>query len=98
MQFLVTFEVFESITSDQDVKRVRDRVGKQGQEISKSGKVKASGIFADARGGFFLVDVGSSDELHNLLGAAMLDQCHVKARPIVSFETLEKFFRENPIR
>ena len=57
--------------------------------IMKSGKVKASGLYADERGGFFTIDVNTPEELLILL-APILDGISVNAHPIVPIDILPK--------
>jgi hypothetical protein len=59
------------------------------ERVMKSGKVKYSGIYADVRGGFFVINLASPEELKLLIGAAG-DVINVKAHPIVPLETLAK--------
>ena len=56
----VQFEVFETVTTPDDVARIRQGFAEQVRKVLESGKVRASGIFTDARAGFFLMDVDSS--------------------------------------
>ena len=61
--------------------------------ILKSGKVKKSGVYADERGGFFIIDVDSPEELIRLL-APILDVVGITSHPIVSVDSLQKLFQE----
>jgi len=54
----------------------------------KSGKAKESGLYTDARGGFFRKDIDSPEELLRLIGP-ILDAMSIIAHPIVLMETLE---------
>ena len=97
MQFLVQFEVFETFIAQDQIRTLRNRFGDQMGKILQSGKVLASGSFCDARGGFILLDVESSEEIFDLLGSALLDSCKIKTHPILSFDSLAKFFELNSI-
>jgi hypothetical protein len=61
--------------------------------IMKSGKVKESGLYADERGGYFIIDVDSPEELLHLL-APIMDVIGITSHPIVPIETLQKLFQE----
>lgn len=61
--------------------------------IMKSGKVKESGLYADERGGFFIIDVDTPEELLRLL-APLIDVIGITSHPIVSIDTLQKIFQE----
>ncbi len=96
MRFLVKFEVFETITNDADVKRLREAAGRQIQHVQSSGKFVEGGMFGDKRGGFFVLDLDKSSDLYDLLGGALLDNCRVESHPVLSFEELGEFFKEHP--
>jgi hypothetical protein len=61
--------------------------------IMKSGKVKESGLYADERGGFFIIDVDTPEELLRLI-APIIDFIEITSHPIVSIDTLQKLFQE----
>ncbi len=61
--------------------------------IMKSGKVKESGLYADERGGFFILDVDTPEELLRLI-APIIDFIAITSHPIVSIDTLQKLFQE----
>jgi len=52
MRFFVTFDVFETIHSADDVKRARESAGQHIQKLQSSGKMIDGGIFGDRRVGF----------------------------------------------
>ncbi len=97
MRFFVKFELVETLTSDADVKRVREAAGRQIQQVQNSGKLVEGGMFGDKRGGFLLLDIDKSSDLYELLGGAILDNCHVEGHPVLSFEELGEFFRTHPV-
>jgi hypothetical protein len=61
--------------------------------IMQSGKVKESGLYADERGGFFIIDIDTPKELIRLL-APILDIVGVTSHPIVSIDTLQELMQE----
>jgi hypothetical protein len=61
--------------------------------IMKSGKVKESGLYADERGGFFIIDIDSSEELIRLL-VPIIDFVAITSHPILSIDALPKLFQE----
>ena len=93
MRLLVTLKNFENIIDPESIQRLRQIVGKKMQEILGSGKVIESGVFSDARGGFFLLEVDSAVELTRLL-FPMHDFCHIETHPVYSFEELGQLFSE----
>lgn len=96
MRILVTLEVFDTIVGDAEERRVREAVGGGLQKAEASDKVTESGVYADARGGFLLVNVDSGAELQDLLGPGILQNCHVETHPIVSAEELGAYFERHP--
>lgn len=95
MRMLVRFDVFESITSKEAVAEVQSDAGKAIGRIMETGKVEASGIFADARGGVFIMDVESEEELMGLLGGEILDVSRVETHPLITVEALMEYFEEH---
>jgi hypothetical protein len=94
VRLLVKYMLFDTLTRDEDLGPVRQAFGKQIQQIQASGKLLAGGVFADTRGGFYLVDVDSPTELNQLLGSAILDHCHVETRVVMSLEELRQRFEQ----
>ncbi len=97
MRFLIKFEVFETVTGDAEVKRLREAVGRQIQQVQNSGKLVEGGMFGDKRGGFLIVDLDKSVDFYELLGGAILDNCHIESHPVLSFEELGDFFKKHPV-
>jgi hypothetical protein len=94
MQFLVMLRVFDSIVGAEDL-RVRKEIAPKIQKILPSGKVMASGSFAGIRGGFFLIDVDTPEDIYLLLGNAVINNFHVKVKgPIMPFEQLGDMFNK----
>lgn len=96
MRFLVTTEVFETIHTQDDLKRHADLISSQIKTIINSGKLVSGGQFSDKRGHFFVIDVENEVELLELLSRNFLDSCKVESHPIVSFEDLFAFFERHP--
>ena len=97
MRFFVKFEVFESVIGDDEVKRAREILGRQIQKAQNSGKLVDGGMFGDKRGGFLVLDIDKSSDMYELLGGAILDNCHVESHPVLSFEELVEFFEKQPV-
>jgi len=97
MRFFVKFEVVETLTGDDEVKLAREVLGRQIQKAQNSGKLVEGGMFGDKRGGFLVVDIDKSSDLYELLGGAILDNCHVESHPVLSFEELGEFFKKHPV-
>jgi len=97
MRFFVKFEMFETLTGDANVKRVREAVGPQIQQVQNSGKLVEGGMFGDKRGGFLVLDIDKSSDLYELLGGAILDNCYIESHPVVSFKELGEFFEKHPV-
>ncbi len=96
MRFIVNFELFENITSQEDVAHARQIAGKQLQHIQSSGKLVEGGMFGDKRGGFFILDLDKAADLYDLLGS-MMDMCRIQCHPVLSFQELGEFFKEHPV-
>lgn len=97
MKILITFAVFETVTDDDDVRLLRERLGKQIQQVQNSGKLVEGGIFGARRGGFLLLDIDKASDLYELLGGALFDSCRVESHPVLSFKELGDFFKSHPV-
>jgi hypothetical protein len=93
MQFLVTIKVLDTIALDAD-KRLREVLGPQLQSILESGKVRASGLLANKRGGFFVLDIDAPEELYELLGPEIYGTCTVDAEPVVPVQKAGDLFQK----
>jgi len=69
-------------------------LGCQLQEVMQSGKVSASGVFADARGAFFVLEVDSADELFDLF-APLIDSLRIETHPLITVEKLGEFLESD---
>ena len=71
----------------------RKIVTEQMNVIMKTGKVKESGVYADERGGYFVVDIDTPEELKRLF-APISDIEKITIHPIISMDTLQKLFQD----
>ena len=94
---MATFAVFDTIIGDAAEKHLRDMTGPQIEKIIGSGKVTASGIFADCRGGFLPLDVDSGEELNDLFGRAFHENFHIETHPVMPLDRLKAYFENNPV-
>jgi hypothetical protein len=85
---------FESIIRPEDIQRVRETIKDRIQEIQESGKLIESGVFADDRGAFLLLDVESASELTKML-FPIHDMARIETHPIYSFEELGELFKDD---
>ncbi len=74
MQIFVSFEAFDTIIG-KEVTRLRQEAGELMQRIMGSGKVTASGIFEGKRGGFYVLEVESAEELMDLISPIISAEC-----------------------
>ena len=95
MRIFVRTEVFETITTIEEITRVRQAVGQQIKKIMDSGKLELGWVAADARSPMFIFNVDSATEVRELLDV-FLNHCKVETHPITSLEELAKFFEEHP--
>jgi uncharacterized protein YciI len=94
MQVFVKYEYEKSITDREKVMEVRQVGGRQLQQIMESGKVVASGVFADTRGGFLVLDVDSSEDLFDLI-APVADYIRFETHPLTTVEKVQEFFERD---
>jgi hypothetical protein len=81
----------------QDVPALQAAVGATSQKLLASGKVVESGVFADARAAFFLLDIDSAEEMFELF-AGVEDWSTIESHPVVSFERLGQYFQQQAAR
>ena len=93
MQLFAKFHVQETITDREEVMALQQLSAKQLQELMQSGKVRASGFFADARGGFFVLEVDSAEELFEVF-APVIDRIRIETHPLITAERLGEFFQQ----
>ncbi len=70
-----------------------DWVGPQIQKIMQSGKVRESGLLSGKRGGFFLVDIDTPEELYELFGPEFYDTCRLDAKAVTSLDRAGELFQ-----
>ena len=97
MRIFVSTEVFETITTIEEVTRVRQAVVQQIKKIMDSGKLELAWAAADARRAMFIFNVDSAVEVRELLDGAFLDHFKVETHPITSLEEAVKFIEEHPL-
>ena len=95
MRLYVGFTVFQTIVDPADIGRIRVKFGEKLQAMQRAGKLESGGVFADNRQGFVVLNVASEDEVFMLFGE-IADFCVMETHPLVSFETLGKYFAEHP--
>ncbi len=95
MRLYVGFTVFQTIVDPADIGRIRAKFGEKLQEMQQAGQLETGGIFADNRQGFVVLNVASEEEAFMLLGE-LADFLVMETHPLVSFETLGKYFAEHP--
>lgn len=96
MRLYVGFTAFQTYIGPADIDRLRAKVGEKVQEWQQAGKLETGGIFAGNRQGFAVLNVASEVEAFELLGD-IADFAIVDTHPLVSFETLGKYFSEHPL-
>jgi hypothetical protein len=94
VQVFTKFEVQQTITDREKVMEVRQVGGRLLQQTLQSGKVRASGVFADARGGFFVLEVDSAEEIFDIF-APGLDYFRIETHPLTTPEKLQEFFERD---
>ena len=91
MRFHITAKTFESIHRAEDVRKLRESVGKAYGRLKESGKMVDGGVLADQRAFYFVLNIENASDIHELLGPEVLDHCTVEAHPVASFDDLGKF-------
>ncbi len=76
-----------------DTPAIQKRIGEWIVAILESGKVKDSGNYADTRGGFFVIEIDSPEDLKRLI-TPILDVASVNAHPILPMDVMQKLFQE----
>lgn len=93
MKFLVTWEVFEGLTQA-DLRDIRHNFGPGFQKLAGSPQVTDAGVFADARAGYFIMDIERPEQMTELLGPEILDNCHVESHPFYSIDAISRLFEQ----
>jgi hypothetical protein len=94
MEVFAKYEVQDTITDREQVLHLRKVIGAHLQRIFETGKVKASGIFVGVRGGFFVLDVDSSDELSEMI-FPIVDYVRFETHPLIPIEKLGELFEKD---
>ncbi len=94
MEVFVKLEAYDTLIDREQIMHTRQVGGRQLQQMLESGKVKASGMFADARGAFFVLEVDSSEELFEML-APFSDYARLETHPVVAPEKLMEYFERD---
>lgn len=94
MRMLVKMLLNDCITDEDAVRRVRMSFGERWAQLTRSEKVEASGMFADARGGFVVISADSVEDLWRTLGPGMLDSVRTEMHPIMESGRLVEMFSE----
>ena len=94
MEVFAKYEVRDTITDREQVLHLRQVVGAHIQRLFETGKVRANGVFADVRGGFFVLDVDSSDELFEMF-FPIVDYIRIETHPLTTVEKLGEFFERD---
>jgi hypothetical protein len=86
MQYLIEFEVFESIFDAAEVQRLRGQAFAFFKERLNDPRIKAIGHFTHGRTGFMLAELGSHEEVLSLTGP-FLDNVRFCVKPVVPMGT-----------
>jgi len=97
MRVLVKAFAFEAIVEPEAIERLRATFLQKVREIKESGKLVTGGHIIHRRGGFFVLDVESAEEL-NLLLLPLHDFCNMEVEVVQSFEALGEALEAAPIR
>lgn len=92
MRFMAIFRVREAIVGEM-VPAVQQSIGAEVQKLLGTGKVTDSGVFVDDRAGFAIMNVGSAEELFELISGP-LDVAKLKVHALIAFDRLGQFFQE----
>src|SRR5262245_41736529 len=93
VKFLITWQVFETLTQE-IIKPLRPGLGQAIGKILESPKVKDGGLLVDGRGGYFIVEAGSADEILEVLGPEIYDNTRIQIRPVAAMEAAGRLFME----
>jgi hypothetical protein len=92
MQFFIKLLILETVNNPEVIK-LTQAFGEQLKILFSKGKVILSGAFKDAKGGFFVVDIDSVDNLDNFTGSTVLKNMYVEAHPITPFDKIGDLFK-----
>lgn len=94
MQLFVKIKVFDSIVRDEDVMAARQAFSRAWHKLLDSGKVVSSGVFADSRGGYMVVDVDKAEEFWSLPGPGILDYVSMETHPVTPADRFLQMFQQ----
>jgi hypothetical protein len=89
MRYLVTVKASCTLSEEKEAQQVRHTCGEKFKELRNAGKLIEGGLFVDAPGGFFLLDVDTPSELFRLL-APLQESCEIETLATTSSEGLEE--------
>lgn len=92
MHLLVTFKALDTCDSSLGAPPRHGTLDSMLQEALGPDGVVASGSYADLPGSFFMVDVGSTEELAEILGWDLLDNCHIEISRVTVLEKVAAHF------
>lgn len=96
MNVFARIEVFDNMLDTNELNKIRGAFKEVTGNWMNTGKLVYSGVFANRRGGIFILDVKDSEELFTLV-APIIDYVKIETEPLVSLETLGKYFQNNPV-
>lgn len=94
MRIFFEFEIFETITSRDEIVELRHNVERDFKSALATGKVVESGIFSGIRGGFMVVEVKTPEELEDIIGSTLLEHAHIRIHPVIPVEKIGEFFKK----
>lgn len=93
MRFLVLWQFMDSVTQE-TTRYMRQTFGEGMATVLQSPRVQDAGIYADAGGGYLVVNVETPEDLLAILGPEIIDNCRVESHPIVSTEAAGALYRQ----
>ncbi len=91
MKFLVTWKVFDSFTGEA-ARQIRVGIGPGMQQLLASPKIKDFGLFGGVRGGYFILEVDTAEEILGTLGPEILDSGSIEVYPIATPQAVGALF------
>jgi hypothetical protein len=89
MRYLITVKASCTLPEEHEAQQLRHTCGEKIQELRNAGKLIEGGLFVDAPGGFFLLDVDKPSELLRLL-APLQGSCEIETIATTSSEGFEE--------
>ena len=91
MRMFLRVEARDALIDPAHIATARESFSEAMGKIMGSGKVEASGVFADARGGIFILDVADESEIAEWLWG-VIDVAEAETHPLMTGEQLQEFF------